>query len=197
MLVKQGRFFLCLLLAALLLSAGSPARAQEEGCRGSVSSGTAAAGAPVHAQEGGPLRLHVIARDDSREALTVKAAVRAGVAPLCRALTIGCGSAEEAFSRLQAAQGLVRFAAGLCARLAGSADPVRVEVGIYGFPEKTAGGLTLPAGEYRAVRVILGEGAGSNWWCVLFPGLCGEEAGAPMHSRLMGWLRELLRGWAA
>ena len=28
------------------------------------------------------------------------------------------------------------------------------------------------AGEYTSVRVVIGEGKGQNWWCVLFPPLC-------------------------
>ncbi len=24
----------------------------------------------------------------------------------------------------------------------------------------------------RALRVLIGEGAGKNWWCVVFPSLC-------------------------
>ncbi|NLL15949.1 MAG: stage II sporulation protein R, partial [Clostridiales bacterium] len=32
--------------------------------------------------------------------------------------------------------------------------------------------VTLPAGRYKAVKVIIGEGAGKNWWCVMFPPLC-------------------------
>lgn len=30
----------------------------------------------------------------------------------------------------------------------------------------------LPAGLYEALRVTIGEGAGHNWWCVVFPTLC-------------------------
>ena len=32
--------------------------------------------------------------------------------------------------------------------------------------------LRLPAGEYLSLRVQLGEAAGQNWWCVLFPPVC-------------------------
>lgn len=32
--------------------------------------------------------------------------------------------------------------------------------------------LTLPAGKYLALKVVLGEGEGKNWWCVMFPTLC-------------------------
>ena len=40
------------------------------------------------------------------------------------------------------------------------------------FPEKTYGDMTFPAGTYDAVRVLLGEGRGKNFWCVLYPSLC-------------------------
>ncbi|NLZ81477.1 MAG: stage II sporulation protein R [Clostridiales bacterium] len=44
------------------------------------------------------------------------------------------------------------------------------------FPIKSYGNLTLPAGNYTAFRIILGEGKGSNWWCVLYPPLCFIDA---------------------
>lgn len=40
------------------------------------------------------------------------------------------------------------------------------------FPEKSYGSYTFPAGEYEALQVILGEGKGHNWWCVLYPNMC-------------------------
>ncbi|MFD2761021.1 stage II sporulation protein R [Lentibacillus juripiscarius] len=40
------------------------------------------------------------------------------------------------------------------------------------FPAKLYGSYLYPAGEYEAVLITLGEGQGSNWWCVLFPPLC-------------------------
>src|SRR5690606_18395339 len=48
----------------------------------------------------------------------------------------------------------------------------RVEIGDFAFPDKRSGAAFLPAGTYRAVRVVIGDGAGRNWWCVLFPPLC-------------------------
>ncbi|HHW62091.1 MAG TPA: stage II sporulation protein R, partial [Syntrophomonadaceae bacterium] len=50
--------------------------------------------------------------------------------------------------------------------------PVEVQVGAYHFPDKTYGKMLFPAGEYDAVRVLIGEAKGKNWWCVLFPPLC-------------------------
>ncbi|MFL0245872.1 stage II sporulation protein R [Candidatus Clostridium stratigraminis] len=40
------------------------------------------------------------------------------------------------------------------------------------FPVKTYGNITLPQGEYEAYRIIIGNGSGQNWWCVMFPPLC-------------------------
>ncbi|MFB5674773.1 stage II sporulation protein R [Paenibacillus terreus] len=47
-----------------------------------------------------------------------------------------------------------------------------VELGQVPFPTKIYGSRVYPAGQYEAVRITLGEGAGKNWWCVLFPPLC-------------------------
>lgn len=40
------------------------------------------------------------------------------------------------------------------------------------FPTKIYGSYLYPAGEYEAILITIGEGEGSNWWCVLFPPLC-------------------------
>ena len=40
------------------------------------------------------------------------------------------------------------------------------------YPTRDYAGFTLPAGRYRSLRVVLGEGQGHNWWCVVFPPLC-------------------------
>lgn len=53
---------------------------------------------------------------------------------------------------------------------------VKVMLGSYPFPTKSYGDVTLPAGNYQALRVVIGKGAGANWWCVLFPPLCFVDA---------------------
>lgn len=40
------------------------------------------------------------------------------------------------------------------------------------FPVKEYGNIVLPQGEYEAYRILIGEGEGQNWWCVMFPPLC-------------------------
>ncbi len=49
---------------------------------------------------------------------------------------------------------------------------VSVSLDKQNFPTKSYGGFTLPAGEYEALRVVIGDGKGQNWWCVMFPPLC-------------------------
>lgn len=49
------------------------------------------------------------------------------------------------------------------------------EYGKFQFPEKTYKSMTLPAGEYYGVRIVLGSGSGHNWWCVMYPPLCFKE----------------------
>ncbi|WHH57306.1 stage II sporulation protein R [Petroclostridium sp. X23] len=53
---------------------------------------------------------------------------------------------------------------------------VKATLNIYPFPTKVYGDVTLPAGNYEALRVVIGEGQGENWWCVLFPPLCFVDA---------------------
>ena len=53
---------------------------------------------------------------------------------------------------------------------------VNLRLGEFPFPTKTYGDVILPAGEYQALKVLIGEAKGNNWWCVLFPPLCFIDA---------------------
>ena len=53
---------------------------------------------------------------------------------------------------------------------------VRVALGRFPFPTKKYGDVMLPAGNYEALRIVIGDGDGANWWCVLFPPLCFVDA---------------------
>jgi stage II sporulation protein R len=49
--------------------------------------------------------------------------------------------------------------------------------GKFHFPQKTYNNITLPSGEYNGIRIILGEGKGENWWCIMYPPLCVTQSG--------------------
>ena len=115
------------------------------------------------------IRLHVIANSDSDADQSLKLQVRDAV--LARATELLAQSADmtDAWSRLEdALPTLEQTASAAC----GGAYPVRAELAEAEFPLKEYDGFALPAGRYPALRVIIGAGAGRNWWCVVYPPLC-------------------------
>ena len=117
------------------------------------------------------IRLHILARDDTREAQALKLAVRDAV---LRAFSeTMCGdSADALYAELQQNAESMRLVAETTLRALGCADDVAAEVGVMTLPEKRYGDVLLPEGDYRALRLTLGSGEGRNWWCILFPSLC-------------------------
>lgn len=118
------------------------------------------------------VRLHVVANSNGAGDQAVKLLVRDAVLEEAARWYQGAGSMEEASSRL-------------CTHLQSIAGAARQVLGEQGvgysataqmtemyFPTRDYGDFRLPAGRYRTLRVTLGEGAGKNWWCVVFPSLC-------------------------
>ena len=62
-------------------------------------------------------------------------------------------------------------------REAGTEIPLTLRLGREACPLRAYDTFALPAGEYESLTVTLGEGAGQNWWCVVFPPLCLAAAG--------------------
>ena len=54
-------------------------------------------------------------------------------------------------------------------------ESVQISYGSHFFPEKFYNGVKYESGFYESLVVILGNGLGNNWWCVLFPPLCNLE----------------------
>ncbi|MCL2817112.1 MAG: stage II sporulation protein R [Clostridiales bacterium] len=121
------------------------------------------------------IRLHVIANSDSPYDQEVKLLVRDKVIEVLESALAGVSGKEEAAAVIGQNLGLIEEA---CREvLAGLADyGVRAGLGEAEFPTKAYGDWVLPAGEYDALRIVLGEGRGRNWWCVLFPPLCFVDA---------------------
>jgi stage II sporulation protein R len=53
---------------------------------------------------------------------------------------------------------------------------IHTEITTGYFPLKSYGDITLPAGKYETLRIVIGEGTGQNWWCILYPPLCFIDA---------------------
>lgn len=137
------------------------------------------------------VRLHVLANSDSEEDQVLKLRVRDAVLEQATAILEQSADRREAESRLRGQLlELERIAAKEIAA-EGYDYPVTVNLENTDFPTKEYDGFTLPAGEYLALRVIIGEGKGQNWWCVVFPPLCtAASADVPASALAAGFSEE-------
>ncbi len=120
------------------------------------------------------LRLHVIANSDSSEDQEAKLAVRDAVLACVRE-DFDAANKEEAMTELMARGGELQAAAENALRERGMDGEVELIAGRFDFPDRDYGGDFYPAGKYDALRIVIGDGAGHNWWCVMFPPLCLVE----------------------
>jgi len=119
------------------------------------------------------IRLHVVANSDSEADQALKLAVRDRILAESEDLFSQGLSVDQARTILTERLGELAAAAAEALGEKGCSDPVTVSLadGVW-FPTKTYTDFALPAGNYTALRVVIGNGGGQNWWCVVFPPLC-------------------------
>ena len=122
------------------------------------------------------IRLHVIANSDSEADQALKLQVRDRVLTLATDILRRADSREQAERDIEAALPDLQAAAADEIAAQGYSCGVTARLERAEFPEKDYDGFSLPAGEYLALRVVIGEGQGRNWWCVVFPPLCTAAA---------------------
>jgi stage II sporulation protein R len=131
---------------------------------------------PVHGEEeiySQTIRLHVLANSDSEEDQAEKLLVRDAVLAYLEDSLAQSGSFDSALSAVgDHLEGIRKRAE----ESLGNKYAVRVELGREKYPVRQYENYSLPAGEYTSLRVLIGEGEGKNWWCVLFPRLCTSRA---------------------
>ncbi|MCL2409517.1 MAG: stage II sporulation protein R [Oscillospiraceae bacterium] len=122
------------------------------------------------------IRLHVVANSDSQEDQTIKLAVRDRVQQALAPMLYGVTNREEAAAIIE--RNIVELIGAVEDELftLGINHSIRIIVGEAHFPARVYNTFTLPAGRYQALRVEIGESTGANWWCVVFPPLCGNTA---------------------
>lgn len=119
------------------------------------------------------IRLHVLANSDSEADQALKLKVRDRVLGAASDYFVPRATLEE--TREVLTEHLADIAAAGADQVAEEGYQYPVTVSLednYWFPTKQYTDFALPAGEYTALRVVIGEGAGQNWWCVVFPPLC-------------------------
>lgn len=122
------------------------------------------------------LRLHVQANSNSEADQALKLLVRDAVLETARTLFADLPDQQAALETARAHLEDFQRAAERVVREEGSDQAVRVYVTNMYFPTTAYEAFTLPAGRYDALRVELGEHAGRNWFCVLYPALCLSAA---------------------
>ena len=118
------------------------------------------------------LRLHVIANSDEDYDQELKLKVRDALLQTGESIFTGSEDIITAENKITDKTEVLRYTAEETISNLGFIYDVKIELARSYFPTKTYGELTLPAGYYKAVRVIIGEGKGKNWWCIMFPPLC-------------------------
>ena len=125
------------------------------------------------------LRMHVIANSDSEADQALKLKVRDAVLTAGKEIFDGSVTADEAEEKITPHIEDLRQTALQVIKNEGYNYDVKVIVQKEYFETRTYdNSVTLPAGYYTAVKVIIGEGAGQNWWCVMFPPMCLPAADA-------------------
>ena len=134
---------------------------------------------PVHGEAeiyDGVLRLHVLASSDSEEDQALKLLVRDRVIEITKELTRDCEDLADTRAVLTENLSFIAEESVKVIEQNGYAYGTEVRICKEEYPRKTYASLCFPAGEYLSLQVRIGEAAGENWWCVLFPPLCLDAA---------------------
>lgn len=122
------------------------------------------------------LRLHILANSDSAADQAVKLRVRDAVLAETGDLFSAAGTLEEAEKAAETNLSAIEETARRVIEEEGYSYPVRAELTRMYFDTRQYGETTLPAGEYQALRLSIGQADGKNWWCVMFPPICVPAA---------------------
>ena len=123
-------------------------------------------------------RLHILANSNSEEDQNLKLKVRDNIINYMNSLDYSVYSKDTAINITEENLTTLKNIAEETIKENGYNYTVTLEVGNYYFPTKKYGNISLPAGNYDALRIKIGEAQGQNWWCSLFPPLCFTDVSA-------------------
>ena len=122
------------------------------------------------------LRLHILAPSDSAEDQALKLLIRDKVLEKYSAELGGVSSAEEGKETLEEKLSEIEYDCQKWCSDEGYTYNVTCTVTEEWYNTREYSNFTLPAGRYAALRIVIGEGEGQNWWCVMYPPLCLDAA---------------------
>lgn len=118
------------------------------------------------------IRLHILASSDSTADQTQKLLVRDALLEHASAWIPADADFSAGCEALRTRLPDIQRTAEQTLRAAGCEDTVTVSLTESAFPARQYGDVTLPEGQYQALRVEIGAAEGQNWWCVMYPALC-------------------------
>lgn len=120
----------------------------------------------------GVLRLHILANSDSEYDQSIKLKVRDRLLECSKNWFEQSDNKQQAIEIAEKHMPQLQAEAEAILAEENSKQQVKVSIGKAWFNTRKYDNFTLPAGEYDAVRVLLGNAQGKNWWCVMFPSMC-------------------------
>ena len=123
------------------------------------------------------LRFHVIAKSDKEDDQRRKLLVRDAVGEWMNLKLVNAKDKSECERIIEENKEQIQAIAEQVLAQDGTPESVQVRLADVEFPDKLYGDYEFPAGTYRALQIIIGEGEGHNWWCVLYPNLCFSAEG--------------------
>ena len=117
-------------------------------------------------------RLHILANSDSTEDQELKLKVRDAIIDYMKQLTENTSNKDAVIAVSSKHISDFKAIAENVIKENGYNYDVDIEIGNFYFPTKYYGNISLPAGNYDALRIKIGQAEGQNWWCSLFPPLC-------------------------
>lgn len=124
-------------------------------------------------------RLHILANSDSAEDQRLKYALRDYILSDLGDIFSSCSSEEGARETAKRELPYIGERANEYLQSVGYPYTATCTVENTAFPTRVYGDITLPAGNYDALRIEIGSGGGRNWWCVLYPSVCLNAASVP------------------
>ncbi len=118
------------------------------------------------------IRFHVIANSDTEEDQQLKLKVRDAVVSYLQPKLEKSSSVEESEEIIKSEYDNLEKISRHVIDENGYDYDVEIGLTYSNFPAKQYSSVVLPAGNYKALKIIIGEGKGKNWWCVMFPPLC-------------------------
>ena len=139
------------------------------------------------------IRLHVIANSDSQRDQELKLSVRDEILSAVSDCVEGVNDTEDALALLSENIDNLNECARQVITEKGFEYDVKTALSVEYYPTRTYEDATLPCGEYNSLRIVIGEGEGQNWWCVLFPPVCTGSASVKEELNETGFTADQIR----